>query len=311
MNIQHKAKSILLQSLVLCSILPEIHAALTEQKSATNLNLQNPQSTATAKQPQAARTSSVLSELMEVEAGELPVIISAPHGGSLNIEGSTERKGTGAEKFVVVRDTYTDRLARAVADALKEKTGKRPHLVIAHFARRHVDANRPAAGAYENDSAKRVYEAYHAALGKARDAVIRDFGRGIVIDIHGQGAERNTIFRGTQNRSTVKTLLKSYGEEAFSGEKSVLGFLVKRGYTVKPRPSENVPEDSRYNGGYITQTYGSQNGGAIDGIQLEFGAVPRSPDQFKKTANDLADALISYSETYLGLKRTSERLIAK
>ncbi|MFM7591854.1 MAG: N-formylglutamate amidohydrolase, partial [Isosphaeraceae bacterium] len=235
----------------------------------------------------------------------------APHGGSLNIEGSTERKGMGIDKFVVVRDTYTDRLARAVADALKEKTGKKPHLIIAHFARRHADANRAAAGAYENDSAKRVYDAYHAALAKARDQVNRDFSKGIIIDIHGQGAERETIFRGTQNRSTVKTMLATQGEAAFSGDKSVLGTMVNRGYTIKPDPAMKVPEDARYNGGYITQTYGSKNGGNIDGIQLEFGAIPRSPDQYKKTASDLADALIIYSEAYLGLKTKAAQALVK
>jgi len=294
MNNRRKFLSIFLYNLLLCIFGLNVSEAESQQNSATKTN-----------SARSAQTSSVLSELIEVEAGELPVIISAPHGGSLNIEGSIERKGIGAEKFVVVRDTYTDRLARAVADALKEKTGKRPYLVIAHFARRHVDANRPAAGAYENDSAKRIYDAYHAALAKARDRVKRDFGKGIIIDIHGQGAERNTIFRGTQNRSTVKTLLNLHGEPAFSGEKSVLGSLVRKGYNVKPAPSENVPEDPRYNGGHITQIYGSKNGGTIDGIQLEFGAVPRSPDQYKKTASDLADALINYSETYLGLKATA------
>ena len=299
MNNRRSFFSILFYILLLCIFGLNVSAAESRQKSATK-----------TKPAQPAQTSAVLSELIEIEAGELPIIISAPHGGGLNIEGSTDRKGMGIEKFVVVRDTYTDRLARAVADALKEKTGKRPHLVIAHFARRHADANRPAAGAYENDSAKRVYDAYHAALAQARDAVNRDFGKGIIIDIHGQGAERNTIFRGTQNRSTVKTLLQTHGEPGFSGDKSVLGFLLKRGYTVKPAPSENVPEDPRYNGGYITATYGSKSGGTIDGIQLEFGAVPRSPDQYKKTANDLADALINYSEAYLGLTSTAAKTSA-
>jgi hypothetical protein len=65
-----------------------------------------------------------------------------------------------------------------------------------------------------------------------------------------------------------------------------------------------VPEDPRYNGGYITQTYGSKNGGNIDGIQLEFGSIPRSPDQYQKTASDLANALITYMEAYLGQKLT-------
>ena len=286
-------RNILLISISLCAVFNGTCTTDAQQKV-------SPDSKTAAK----ASSSSDLAELIEIETGELPLIISAPHGGGLNIAGSVERKGMGVEKFVVVRDTYTDRLARAVADALKAKTGRKPHLVIAHFARRHADANRAAAGAYENDSAKRVYEAYHDALAKAREQILQANGRGLIIDIHGQGAEQNTIFRGTQNRSTVKTMLAKDGEAAFSGERSVLGSLVKSGYTIKPDPSLQVPEDPRYNGGYITQTYGSKNGGNIDGIQLEFGSIPRSPDQYQKTASDLANALITYMEAYLGQKLT-------
>lgn len=255
------------------------------------------------------KASSELNELIEIQKGDLPIIISAPHGGHLNIEGSTDRTGEGKAKFVVVRDTYTDILARAMADAIFSRTGKKPHLVIAHFARRHADANRPAKDAYENPSAGRVYDAYHAALKAATEDVQARFGRGIVIDIHGQAAERTTIFRGTQNRATVKHLLKTDGEAGFSGKNSVLGQLVERGYVIKPAPSDEGPEDGRYNGGYITQTYGSKNGGSIDGIQLEFGAIPRSPDQYRKTAADLADSVLVYAESYLGLKNKAVKAV--
>lgn len=249
----------------------------------------------------ALRVSSEMNELVEVRRGNLPVIISAPHGGHLGIDKAPLRTGKaeGIKQFATVRDGGTDQLAKSVSQAIERKSGRRPHLIVAHFSRRFVDANRPAEWAYESEPAGLVYEAYHESIRRARDWVLEEFGRGILIDIHAQGADRDTIFRGTRNKATVKHMLSKFGEEAFEGKRSIPGLLTERGYRIFPAPGDPAAEHKSYNGGYITGTYGSMAGGTIDSIQLEFGYNQRSPERINQTAEDLSDALIIYTREYL------------
>src|SRR5262245_23656083 len=98
--------------------------------------------------------------LVTVVEGKLPIILSAPHGGSAPIEGVPERKGEGIPhkpgKFVTSRDTGTEELEAAIADAIEARMKKRPYLVAAKFHRKYCDANRVAAEAYEESKAKPV-----------------------------------------------------------------------------------------------------------------------------------------------------------
>ncbi len=239
--------------------------------------------------------------LILIQQGTLPIILSAPHGGQAPIPGVTFRQGANASKFVTVRDTDTDLLAQRLAAAIEKKFGAKPHLVVARFARKYVDPNRPAEDAYESPAAAPYYDAYHAALKKACDVVQTHYGRGILLDIHGQAAESATIFRGTAGGKSVSALTERFGKDALIGPQSVLGFLEsQKSYKIFPAASaESQTEDKRFGGGYIVQTYGSHRGTHIDAIQLECGSKLRAADRSTQTAADLADALAVFAKAYL------------
>ena len=207
--------------------------------------------------------------------------------------------GNNIKQFVTVRDTGTADVAEKLAAAIEKKMNGKPYVVIARFDRKYIDANRPAAGAYESDKAKPYYDAYHQALDKARKDVQTKWRGGLLLDIHGQAAETETIFRGTAGGKSVAHLLEHHGKPALTGPKSVLGTLAKNGYHVKPANDSADKEDSRYNGGYIVQTYGSRDGGTIDAIQLELGGQHRSAKNAGKTASDIADAIAVFAQEYL------------
>ena len=86
----------------------------------------------------------VSKKLISVQSGNLPIILSAPHGGNLTIEAVPERKGKGVKRFVRTKDMWTDQLTVKLADAIEKKTGKRPYVVVANFHRKFIDANRSA-----------------------------------------------------------------------------------------------------------------------------------------------------------------------
>ncbi|MGI9242571.1 MAG: BPL-N domain-containing protein [Verrucomicrobiales bacterium] len=235
-------------------------------------------------------------ELVTVESGGLPIILSAPHGGGDAIPDVPERRGLGVRLFRWKSDAGTARLTEKLADALEERFGKRPYVVIARFHRKFLDANRPADLAYESDNARPAYEAYHHAIAEARRDIVRRWGRGILLDIHGQAAEPGAIFRGTQNGKTVSHLVGRFGEEALAGETSLFGQLAEQGVPVIP-PIGSGDREIKYQGGYIVVTHGSASGGTIDAIQLELGRELRSPDA--GTEVQLADAIYAFAGRYL------------
>jgi N-formylglutamate amidohydrolase len=240
-----------------------------------------------------------------VQRGTLPIIVSAPHGGRLAVPGVPERLGKGLTNYQTVRDDYTAELAERFAVELEKQLDGKPWLVVARFDRTYIDANRPAEEGYESEKARPTYDAYHAALAEACKAVKKEYGRGLLLDIHGQGEYKDAICRGTRNGKTVTLLIERDGRHALTGRRSVLGHLQRNGYRVLPScdADADAKEVAKFNGGYIIDTYGSHTGHAIDAIQLEFGTSLRTKDQFPTTARDLATAAAVFHDEYLAVKK--------
>ena len=250
--------------------------------------------------PVLAAEGRAVDNLVTIESGMLPIILSAPHGGRDAIPGVAVRRGVGVAQFATGRDHNTGELAGRIAARLQERLGAKPFLVIANFDRKYVDANRPRQGAYEAEEARPYYEAYHRALGEHCDHVRKLWGQGLLLDIHGQSAEAQAIFRGTDNLKSVTDLERRFGKTALSGAQSILGLLERSGYKVIPSNGDGEREQ-RYSGGYTTRTYGSHRGTGIDAIQLEFGTQLRSRANLESTANDVAGAIVIFASEYLPL----------
>jgi len=245
-------------------------------------------------------------ELVRIERGELPIAISAPHGGTHDIPGSTPRQGAGLERkpggFVVARDGGTEELAGLVADCIERRLGKRPWLVVNRAHRRYMDPNRRPDEAYEDAAAEAVYARYHGALVTACTTMRRLHGTGLVVDFHGQGSAAGTVFRGTGNGVSTELLLRRHGPRAVFGAESLCGELKRRGVLVHPGPLDG-PEQPGYTGGYITRHYGAAGGFDVAAVQLEFGAEYRAAEAREGMAEVVADALVAHAVTFLGVRR--------
>lgn len=236
------------------------------------------------------------SDWLLVAAGGLPIVVATPHGGREAIPGMEIRRGVGVPQFTVQRDNNTFELAELLAAGLASRLGARPYLIAARFERKQVDANRAESAAYESAQAKLFYDAYHAALAAAVGEVRRRWGAGLLLDLHGQGAVPDVLFRGTDNGRSVSALLRRFGSSSLTGAGSLFGQMTARGYKVEPAGEDR---EQRYTGGYTTRTYGSHREGGIDAIQLEFGTRMRAKAHLKRTADDLAAAIEAFSRFHL------------
>lgn len=147
------------------------------------------------------------------EPGDLPIVLLAPHGGRIVPEGMAtmaEAKG---------RDSNTDDLARAIAAALtyRDADGKehKPYLVVNLLHRKVVEPNRSwaqderqgwvdASGKKVGPDARAVehYRDFHARADEAVQAVQRQYGAGLLLDIHGLAASRKLDMYGYLIRAT-------------------------------------------------------------------------------------------------------------
>lgn len=222
---------------------------------------------------------------------DLAVVICAPHGGNGTITGVAERsKKKDTPFFATVTDTRTDKLAHAIAEQITKQTRKIPFVIVATTSRKFVDLNRDAKSAFEDEKAKPSYDAYHAALSAAVAAARKLSPNAILLDIHGQGRTAATIYRGTQNGTTVK----GFSEQA----RFLQQIWEQQGLLIEPSLSAdtNTQEHPSFNGGYTVQNYRKQG---IAAIQLEFGSDYRKPNEFSVTAKKVAAAITAYSAKFL------------
>jgi N-formylglutamate amidohydrolase len=221
------------------------------------------------------------SPFLMVETGTLPVVISAPHGGTLPVPGVPIRS-TGT----TLRDINTLELATATQAALMARAGQKAHFVAALASRKYVDFNEHSGSAYESPAVASLYDAYYVALTNAVGAVNASSGQSaILVDVHGQSDNVQAVFRGTRNGQTASL-------SALYAPGGLLTRLLGLNVTVDP-PTGSDTENPSFNGGNIVASYGLRAGG-IQAIQLEFGPRYRQPaNVIADTASKLSDAIIS------------------
>jgi N-formylglutamate amidohydrolase len=250
--------------------------------------------------PVSIATAAPADEFITIQRGELPIIISAPHGGRSAIPGVPERTNKDATRFVAVRDENTAEIAEALAADIEKRLGARPYLVIARFERKYIDVNRAAEHAYESPKAKMHYDAYHKTLAEFCREVQNKWRAGLLLDIHGQTTYLDSLLRGTNDGETVRRLIDRQGRGAYVGPKSIFGFLEKAGYDVMPKSASHDKEVPKYNGGFTVETYGSHQAGGIDAMQMEFGRKYRLPKSVvPQTAKDVGAAVEAFYGQYL------------
>lgn len=134
-------------------------------------------------------------EYIEYIPGNMPIIISAPHGGvkqSGQTIGGTNYpdndsalpdRGCGTNE----RDDNTDILIREIQQSVFDQTGCYPYIIINNLHRSKLDPNREQNEATCGDSDALFYwNAFHSFIDQASTDVMSKWGKGLYIDLHGQ-----------------------------------------------------------------------------------------------------------------------------
>ena len=251
---------------------------------------------------------------VELRAGNLPVILSAPHGGYEAPSAIPDRQ---CATCVTVRDTRTLELAREIWVQVGQMTGQYPSGVFSLLSRVKLDPNRAIAEAAQGDPiAEAVWRLYHESM-EARQAEARQrYGRVLTLDIHGHGhtAQRVEVgygLSGAQLRAHAPPATSVVPEHSVSGLAQASGtsprlllwgdtafgtMLERGGLPATPAMGDPYPLSGElyFSGGYITLTYAEA--AWADAIQLEFNydGVRDSDASIKRTAKIVAAALVSY-----------------
>ena len=227
---------------------------------------------------------------VEYLAGDIPLVISAPHGGVLIPAELPDRTGPG---ITTVRDGNTEELARTIANVFHARTGGRPHVIIMRLRRTKIDANREVFEAAQGHPlTERAWAEWHSFIEAARQSVVAQHGTGFYIDLHGHGHEIPRLELGYllssstlaltdaaldvpswENQSSIRTLSQASPAsfpELLRGVRSLGALFEAEGFAAVPSPTNPDPGGAPYfDGGYNTARYGSRNGGPISGVQIE------------------------------------------
>ena len=227
-------------------------------------------------------------QYVEYVPGELPVVLSVPHGGALTPAEIPDRS-TGT----TVTDVNTVETAQAVRDAFIQRSGKAPHLIVAHLKRTKLDPNREIVEAAQgNPYAENAWEEFQTYIDVAAGQVVEDFGSGLYLDLHGHG---HAIARvelgyllgaatldlddaaldagGYGDMSSIRAVAETSAlpfSQLLRGGQSFGACLGAGGIASVPSPAAPTPGAAEYfSGGYNTDRHGSRHGGTVSGIQME------------------------------------------
>lgn len=258
------------------------------------------------------------SNYIEYIAGNLPVIVSAPHGGSL-----TPTEMPNRTNATTVNDGNTQDLVRKVRTEIQNLTGHVPHIIINRLDRNKIDCNREIVeGAQGDPEAEIAWNEFQNFIIASRTNTAARHGHGFYIDLHGHGHDIQRLELGYllsagelglsdgtlnsafyENQSSIRTLSQQSPltfPALLRGSNSFGALIVAEGYPAVPSPSDPDPAgDDYFNGGYNTVQHSSVNGGTISGLQIESNMDGVRDTSGNRTA--YAQALARVLEKYFAL----------
>lgn len=263
---------------------------------------------------------------IEYQAGNLPIVISVPHGGYLNPKSIPDRT---CNNPVYATDAFTIETAEEIKASLFQLTGCYPHIIICHLNRSKLDCNRNIAdGACGNSESETAWNEFHSFIQTAQNSANNTFNnKTFFIDLHGHGnpiqrielgyllydyeLELSDLILNTSQYlkfSSIKNLAlnntNNYTHaQLLRGEKSLGTLLSNYGFSAVPGTQIPFPGTSTnyFSGGYIiaNHTCYIQNNNT-NGVQMElnYNGIRDTPTNRQIFARKFSSVILEYLNTH-------------
>ncbi|SFB83306.1 hypothetical protein SAMN05421747_101404 [Parapedobacter composti] len=256
----------------------------------------------------------------ECVVGDMPLIISAPHGGAVRPAHVPDRTCPNA---TVGTDLYTMELARDIAEELYQTYGVRPYLIINHLHRIKIDQNREINEATcGNEEMKVIWHNFHHYIDTALATAVNKFGRALYIDLHGHAHEKhrlelgyrlnasdlghvytNTNITALTAKSTLVNLVgmaPSFNlRDLIIGDHAFGTLMANEGVPSVPSKQDPYPMSGEpfFNGGYNSDRYTSVHYPGVYGFQIECHRPGvRNPEDRPEFAKKFAKVVVDFLE---------------
>ena len=263
---------------------------------------------------------------VEYQVGNLPIVISVPHGGDLTPTSIPTRICNNPE---TVTDSFTIETAEQIKAALFLATGCYPHVIICNLKRTKLDCNRNLAdGACDNSQAMTAWNEYHNLITMAQNTANSQYNNKILfVDLHGHGHTIQRIELGYLlsasdlelsettlnstayiNQSSIKNLVlnnrNNYTHtQLLRGPSSFGTLLTNLGFPAVP--SQQIPYPgataSYFSGGYTTASHTCFDPTiTTNGFQMElnYDGVRNSNSNRILFADKFKNAVLEYLNTH-------------
>ncbi len=235
-----------------------------------------------------------LNQYTEYHVGNLPIVISVPHGGSVTPDSIPDRT---CNSPTLVTDANTIALAKQIDSSLFQLSGCHPHLIFCNLKRTKIDCNREIVeGACGNMEAENAWTEFQHFIDTAQSIAQSQFpGKVFYIDVHGHGHTLQQLELGYLYTSTelgftdsvlnsipyigygsiqelVASNVNSYSNAELLRGNFALGTLLSQaGYPSVPSLQTPFPGANPYfDGGYNTSMHTCfTSGNTVNGLQME------------------------------------------
>ena len=230
---------------------------------------------------------SELRDFVEFEEGNIPLIISVPHGGVLEYSSIPERT-TGVLGIDKGTFEFSKNLIEQISLKFKAETTKLkvPFYIISKVRRSKVDLNRDKSEAYNQNSflAREIYNFYHTKIQEWVFNNLKMYSRSLMIDIHGfENDSRPPGFRDVDVILGANNLESFFPEPIAKSDwgKNLRGKLIQKFLQMDIPIAPGHPRRREYvlSGGYITRKYGASHVPKSQTIQIEFSDRIRIDDK--------------------------------
>jgi hypothetical protein len=232
-------------------------------------------------------TKKKLDPYTEVQYGNMPLIISVPHGGTDDPASIPDRTCPGITTSI---DLRTIEMVNAIDSVCRIDYGFQPYLVISYLKRTKLDQNRDLPEATCSNSAiTGIWNNYHLSIDSFVTKITAKYPMALFIDLHGHGhtkqrLELGYLLTGNELRNPASIVPASSSmynlmqqntslqiNQLLTGPNAFGTLMGNRAIPSVPSQQDTAPlvTDLYFDGGYNTQRYCSGAYPKVFGWQIE------------------------------------------